>query len=93
MFDGNQAKFRGWVFDLLVAVGQINKDLSKELKSIMQKEEDWNPDEHLENKDLHNKFKSELFGVLCSLTTGEAKTVVKGMGDAMAVYHQQHSSL
>ena len=34
-FEGDFGKFRGWLFDLLVAVGQVDDRLGKEIKNII----------------------------------------------------------
>ena len=80
LFDGTRQKFRGWSFDLLVAIGQIDDNLAKELKRLLARdlEEKWDPESDSEvDFLLHDKYKGELYGVLCSLTTGEAKNIVK----------------
>ena len=38
-FDGDVNKFRGWLFDLLVAIGQVDKDLVTILRIIMEDED------------------------------------------------------
>ena len=80
-FDGDMAKFRGWVFDLTVAIGQIDKVLCRDLKDVLsvKREEEWDPE--LEHYNTYEKYHSELYGVIVSLTQGEAKGVVKGIVD------------
>ena len=89
-FEGDPSKFRGWLFDLLVAIGQVDKDLVSLLRDVMEEDyirevspEDWKPE--MDNKldlRIYSKFKEELFGLLVSLTSGEAKGILKGMSDA-----------
>ena len=45
-FDGDLSKFRGWLFDLLVAIGQIDRDLAVELKTMLKRDLDdkWDPE-------------------------------------------------
>ena len=88
-FDGDVNKFRGWMFDLLVALGTIDKDLSRELKSLLTRDlgnvtpERWESLNDLDlNQGIYDKYTSELFGVICSWTSGEAKNLVKGIVDA-----------
>ena len=89
-FEGDSSKFRGWLFDLLVAIGQVDKDLVSLLRDVMEEDyirevspEDWKPemDSKLDLR-IYSKFKEELFGLLVSLTSGEAKGILKGMSDA-----------
>ena len=35
-FEGDFAKFRGWLFDLDVAIGQIDKELAGELERLLK---------------------------------------------------------
>ena len=35
-FDGNPAKFKSWIFDLITAVGSVDLSLSKDLKSTLK---------------------------------------------------------
>ena len=46
-FDGDFAKFRGWLFDLNVVIGQIDKDLAVELERLVKipEQDKWKPEE------------------------------------------------
>jgi hypothetical protein len=45
-FDGDFAKFRAWLFDLLVSIGQVDNNLAKELKLMLSRklDEKWDPE-------------------------------------------------
>ena len=87
-FEGDVMKYKGWRFDVLVAIGQIDRKLAEELGLLVKNGliDKWDPsyDKGLTpntGQKLHDKYKGELFGVLCSLTLGEAKAVVKSILD------------
>ena len=84
-FKGDFAKFRGWLFDLNVAIGQIDKELAGELERLMKtiEQDKWKPEEdRFLNRDLYSKYKSELYGILCSTTQREPKNIVRSIVDA-----------
>ncbi len=84
-FEGDFAKFRGWLFDLNVAIGQIDKELAGELERLLKttEQDKWKPEEDIFLKrDLYSKYKSELYGVLCSTTQGDPKNIVRSIVDA-----------
>ena len=67
VFDGDRAKFRNWLWDLTVAIGQIDIRLSEELKSVTKKvrEDKWSPELDPEvDKAIYEKYTGELYGVL-----------------------------
>ena len=80
-FEGDVTKFRGWMFDMGVAIGFVDKGLSEEFH-ILAKYEDgdrWNPDNDGRlSRDIYEKYQAELYGLLCSVAQGEAKTLVRG---------------
>ena len=81
-FDGDVGKFRSWVFDLVVVLGQVDRDLSEEVKKLMRETiVDLSPSEIAKfiDPEIYIAFAAELYGVICLLTTGDAKTVVKGV--------------
>jgi hypothetical protein len=83
-FDGDVTKFRGWMFDLMVAIGQVDNELAKEVKGILARglDEKWNPETDADIQVwTYEKYTAELYGIICSLTTGEAKNVVRGIMD------------
>ena len=51
-FDGEPTKFRGWIFNLLVSIGQVDEQLGKELKLVFSKghDENWDPELDVELK-------------------------------------------
>ena len=84
-FEGDFAKFRGWLFDLNVAIGQIDKELAGELERLLKttEQDKWKPEEdRFLQRDLYDKYKNELYGVLCSTTQGEPKNIVRSIVDA-----------
>ena len=92
VFNGDLAKYRGWLFDLLVAIGTADRGLANELRRFMKEKaayqvsnpkisiKDWDPDLHEVdtpfNQELHSKYSGELFGVLVQLAEGEAKSAL-----------------
>ena len=81
-------KFEGWLFDLIVAMGQADGNLQKQIEGLTKQEvvkevslENWHPTRHVQ-KDIYDKYHVELYGVLVSLTSGEAKGILKGMLDS-----------
>ena len=84
IFDGDSTKFRAWLFDLIVTIGQVDRYLAIDLKKMLKEErdEDYAPAEDSAlQPELYEKYKSELYGILYSLTEGEAKHVIKGDSD------------
>ena len=84
-FEGDFAKFRGWLFDLNVAIGQVDKELAGELERLLKTpdQDKWKPEEdRFLKEDLYDKYKSELYGVLCSTTQGDPKNIVRSIVDA-----------
>ena len=54
------SKFRAWLFDLTVAIGQIDEDLSGELDRLVKLDEGdkWKPDDDLRlTRELYEKYK------------------------------------
>ena len=90
VFNGDLAKYRGWLFDLLVAIGTADRGLANEIRRFMKEKaahqvnspkfstKDWDPSFHEVdtpfNQEYHSKYSGELFGVLVQLTEGEAKS-------------------
>ena len=35
-FDGNQSKFKSWLFDLLTALGSVDQGLTKQIKELLK---------------------------------------------------------
>ena len=83
-FEGEFAKFRGWLFDLNVVIGQVDKDLAGELERLVKTtdQDKWKPEEdRFLNRDLYRRYKGELYGVLCSTTQGVPKDIVRSIVD------------
>ena len=84
-FDGDTRKFRGWSFDLMVAIGQVGAKLAQELMKLMQPglgdkvPEKWTRSEDFRvSQELHQKYYGEFYGLLVSLCVGDAKAVLSG---------------
>ena len=89
-FDGDPSKYRGWIFELVVALGQVDGDLQKVVERLVMGKEDvvgkgsvemWRTEDHME-KEMYQRYSSELYGLLVSLTSGGAKGILKGMLDS-----------
>ena len=90
-YDGDPGKFRSWFFDLTVALGQIDGELVSQLQGLESRydavgqetqPEKWDPTKDpLFKMELYHKYKGELYSVLCSLTSGDAKSVLRGLDD------------
>jgi hypothetical protein len=83
-FDGGRAKFRGWMFDFAVCIGQIDKGLSDKIRMLMasnkSRDDKWDPKHDGDvDQELYQKYSGELYGVLCGLTSGEPKNLVRGI--------------
>ena len=70
-FDGDRAKFRGWMFDSAVCIGQIDKGLSDQIRMPMasnkSRDDKWDPKEDWDlDQELYRKYSGELYGVLCT---------------------------
>ena len=90
-FDGDQTKYRMWRYDLLVCIGQVDHPLGNEIKSMLGKAgettgvlpEKWDPvEDGMIPLNMYEKYAGELYGILVSITNGEAKNVLKGMFDS-----------
>ena len=78
------------MFELVVALGQVDGELQGEVEKLVLGKDDgvgrramdtWNPEE-IVKRNIHSKYKSELYGLLVSLTSGEAKGILQGMLDS-----------
>ena len=83
-FLGESAKYRGWVFDLVMVLNQIDPSLANELKKVMEtcgnEEEKWDHKGRMDN-DIWEKYHSELYAVISGWIEGSAKTALKGLHD------------
>ena len=85
VFEADFARFRGWLFDLNVAIGRVDKELAGELERLLKitEQDKWKPEEdRFLRRDLYDKYKIELYGILCSVTQGEPKNIVRSIVDA-----------
>jgi len=91
-FSGDIQKYGSWKFDFLVCLGQADRELSRKLnimmKEVAKKKEVLNDGWHVCDMDLgegnisremYDKYSGELYAVLCTLTGGEAKGIIKGL--------------
>ena len=73
-FDGDLDKYRAWIFEVVVAMAQVDGDLSKMVEKLVMGREDivgkisveqWDPKATVGEK-MHRKYSSELYGLLVS---------------------------
>ena len=66
-----------------VAIGQVDNDLSGEVSrpNRVDNADKWEPSEDTNWREypLYDKYKRELYAILCSLTVGEPKQMVRGV--------------
>eukprot|EP00973_Karenia_brevis_P067146 9337637-Karenia_brevis.AAC.1 len=87
-FSGDMGAYRMWMFNFTVALSQIDGKLSEEVRKLINRNdlgklpESWDPSEDPGiDSDTYTKFKTELYGVLVSLTSGEPLGILKGLQD------------
>ena len=94
-FEGSQAKFESWLFDLITALGSVDQDLTRQIKDLLKSRpkivmdgNDWEVptisdlgDQIGQGPSNHTKYKGEFYAVTVGLTTGEAKCVVRGISE------------
>ena len=64
-FEGDFAKDRGWLFDLNVAIGQVDKEFAGELERLVKttEQDKWRPEEdRFLRRDLYSKYKENYMG-------------------------------
>ena len=97
-FAGGETAWKEWSFNLKVLVTSVNPSLERWFKIVetcpgnMSAEENLKQlyaTEDLNPRDLEARSK-ELFGILCLLTEGEAKTMIRGQTDGIAAYQTLH---
>ena len=89
-FDGDLDKYRAWIFEVVVALAQVDGRLSQMVEKLVMGKEDMVGKVSVEAWDarnavgptLYDRYSSELYGLLVSLTSGEAKGILKGMLDS-----------
>ena len=74
VFNGDLSKFRGWLFDLLVAIGTADRGLANELRRFMKEKaahqasnpkfsiKDWDPDLHEVDAPFNQEFNLKYSG-------------------------------
>eukprot|EP00973_Karenia_brevis_P095829 12429281-Karenia_brevis.AAC.1 len=62
-FDGNTKELRGWMFNLEVALGQIDRELQQLVREVIRRDDiqrfpdSWNPKEdHLIDRVVYDKY-------------------------------------
>ena len=79
----DRAHFRDWLFELFVAIGQINSRLARDLRALVKKgcvgdPMEWNAcDDDSIDQEIYEEFNQELYGLLVSLTEGEPLGLIK----------------
>ena len=81
-FDGDLGKFRAWIFDLEVALGSIDSELGKTVRALLREHipdpSEANMDQALD-QETQDTYSTELYGDICGLTSGDAKTIVRAI--------------
>eukprot|EP00973_Karenia_brevis_P034931 4819670-Karenia_brevis.AAC.1 len=87
-FGGEAAQFKRWMFNFGIVLGQVDGELAEEVRKLMSREDtkrfpdEWNPKYDFEvDRVVCNKYKTELYGVLVSLTSGEPLGILRGLQD------------
>ena len=81
-YSGESGKWQEWLFGVCVAVSGISPECVMAMEDVVKKAgmiRDITTLDELVNLEVKHKFGSELFGVLCSLTAGEANVVVRSV--------------
>jgi hypothetical protein len=76
-FEGNPAKFKSWIFDLITAVGSVDLNLAKDLKNLLKARPKLEVNDGVfyfpgDYEVDHNKYKGELYALIVGLTTGRS---------------------
>eukprot|EP00973_Karenia_brevis_P023286 3206505-Karenia_brevis.AAC.1 len=76
--------YRMWMFNFTVALGQVDGKLSDEVRKLINREDlgklpdSWDPSSDSGiDLEIYRKYKTELYGVLVSLTTGEPLGIMR----------------
>jgi hypothetical protein len=79
-FDGTEKQWKDWCFQLKAAVRATDRTVMKIMEHVEREKEDMSA----EDLDVHfvddgaERLGSELYDLLCSITSGEAMTIVRG---------------
>ena len=98
-FGGGDSAGKDWSFELKVLTMSINPSMEKCFQTCETTAEPLTPENlktfystlKVKPKDLEARSK-ELFGILCLLTEGEAKVMIRGQTDGLAAYRLLHRS-
>ena len=88
-FSGEAAKWQEWLFGVCVAVGAVSSACVLAMEEVIRQAggvRDVAKMEEVISERMKIKFGAELFGVLCSLTSGEANVVVRSVVQKGAGY-------
>lgn len=86
-YSGEPGKWQEWLFNVCVAISSVSSECVVAMEEIVKKAGEVKDVTTIEvNRVIRDKFGSELFGVLCSLTAGEANVVVRSVVQKGAGY-------
>ena len=88
-FSGDAPKWQEWLFGVCVAVGAVSPECVLAMENVIKGSgtiRDVTKLDEVVNAEVKAKFGAELFGVLCSLTGGEANVVVRSVVQKGAGY-------
>ena len=80
--DDPKLEFKTWLFDLKVVLSSVDPELGDEVGKLLRYEHlvPEPPDvKDVMPTEVYDKYAAELCGVICQLTKGEAKNLVKGV--------------
>ena len=82
-FTGEESKWPEWVFNLVMKIKTVDKEVGKAMERIMLQSgtiiEKEVVKQIVNNEQLELKYGAELFSILLELTGGEANSVVRGV--------------
>ena len=83
-FDGTPAKFKSWVFDLVIQLGSVDQGLGREVREMLKSRDKLVVESNCFKNDdvfdeMHSQYKREFYSVIVSLTSEEAKYVARGI--------------
>ena len=81
-FEKDESKWGDWVFNLFVVVSGVDKECAGAMEVMLKETLTVVNEMEVDLKvgtDLREKFGGELFGVLCSVTSGEANMIVRSV--------------
>ena len=79
-YSGETAKWQEWLFGVCVAVSTVSPECVLEMEAVVKTAGVTKDLSTIEiDRNVKDKFGSELYGVLCSLTAGEANVVVRSV--------------